>query len=135
MTRLPIAMLLASISLATAARAAPDGSANDQNDADVRCVVIAFGLVQSPDPQVKALATGASLYFVGRLRGRAPDLDLEAAIVKQVGAMTPEDMRDELQRCSGVLQVEGGKLQVIGADLKKLGQAAATASQVAPAPK
>jgi len=130
MTRLPIviATMFGLLCLASAARAAPDVGANDDTSADVRCVVVAFGLVQSPDPQIKALATGASLYFVGRIRGRSPGLDLEAAIVKQVGAMAPEDMRDELQRCSSELKVEGGKLQVMGADLKALGAASAAAT-------
>jgi hypothetical protein len=134
MTRLPIVltMLIGSFSLATAAQAAADDNANDPNAADVRCVVVSIGLLQSPDPRVKALATGASLYFVGRIRGHSPDLDLEAAIVKQYGTMTPEDMRDELQRCGGVLQDEGGKLKVIGEDLKNR-----AAAQAAPdsAPK
>jgi hypothetical protein len=130
MTRPPIviATMFGLLSLASAARAAPEASANDETSADVRCVVVAFGLVQSPDPQVKALATGASLYFVGRIRGRSPDLDLEAAIINQVGTMAPEDLRDELQRCSGVLQAEGGKLQQVGADLKKLGAASTAAT-------
>jgi hypothetical protein len=134
MTRLPIAiaMLAGSLSLATAARAA-----DDQTAADVRCLAVAFGMLQSPDPQVKSIAIGASLYFVGRLRGRTPDLDLEAAMVQQVGRMPPEDVRDELQRCSGVLQDEGGKLKAIAEDLKKRADDAAAppARPAGPAPK
>jgi hypothetical protein len=130
MARLSIvlALVFGSLSLASAARAA-----DDENAADVRCVVIAFGLTQSPDPQVKAFAAGASLYFVGRVRGRAPNLDLEAAIVKQVSAMTPQLMRGETQRCSGVLQEEGGKLRTIGEDMRQ--RAAAPAAPAAPTPK
>lgn len=127
MIRLPIviAILFGSLTLATAVRAAPD---DDANAADVRCVMVSFGLMQSPDPQIRALATGAGLYFVGRIRGRSPDLDLEAAVVQQLGALTPEDMRDELQRCRGVLQDEAGKLKVVGDDLKQR-----AAAQAAPA--
>ena len=89
-------------------------------------------MVQSPDPQVKALATAASIYFVGRLKGRAPDLDLEAAIVNQFGRMAPEDMRDETQRCSGELQAEGNRLKAIGEDLKQRAAAAQAAPDTAP---
>jgi len=118
MARLSIvlALVFGALSLASAAWAA-----DDANAADVRCVVVAISLTQSTDPQMKAVATAASLYFVGRLRGRAPDLDLEAAIVREIGAMKPENMRSEQQRCGGALQDEGGRLKAIGADLQKRG--------------
>jgi len=128
MTRLPIVltMLMAALSLATAARAA-----EDENAADIRCVVVAFGMMQSTDPQVKALATGAGLYFVGRIRGRSPDLDLESAIANEAGRMAPEDYRDDLQRCGHELQAEGGRLKDLVDDLKKKG-AAQSAPDAAP---
>ena len=123
MTRWPmlIAALSAAAGLATAAKAA-----DADNVADVRCVVVAMGLTQSPDPQVKALAAAASLYFVGRIDGRAPDLDLEAMMIRQVNSMSMDDMRGELQRCAGILQTRGDRLKAIGADLQKIaGQAGA----------
>ena len=133
MTRITIAILAGALALATAARAAPDPAglpataADDPNAADVRCVVVAFGLSQSPDPQVKALAGAASLYYAGRLQGRSPGLDLESAFVQQAGRIAPEDFRGELQRCSRELQAEGAALKAIGEDLKKRADAAAAA--------
>ncbi len=123
MRRWPIllAALAATTALATGAR-----PAEADNVADVRCVVVAMGLTQSPDPQVKALAAAATLYYVGRLDGRAPDLDLEPAMVRQVNSMSMDDMRGELQRCAGALQARGDKLKAIGADLQKIAGQAAT---------
>jgi len=115
MTRLPImiAMLAGSLSLATAAR-----SADDENTADVRCVVIAFELSQSPDPQLKSLATTAGLYFVGRLSGRAPELDLEAAMLEQFKAMSVEDRQSEQQRCGAILEGQANRLVVMAHDMQ-----------------
>jgi len=120
MTRLSIVLALAvgSLSLATAARAAPDQGISDENASDVRCVLVSFSLTQSPDPQVKAFASGAILYFVGRIRGRAPNLDLEAAITKQVSMITPQLLQSETQRCSSLLQIEGSRLTTIGEDMR-----------------
>jgi len=114
-----LAALSATLSLATGAHAA-----DADNVADARCLVAALALTQSPDPQAKAFAPVASLYFVGRLDGRAPDLDLEAAVIKQVNAMSADELRSELQRCGGILQARGAKLKAIGADLQRLGNPA-----------
>jgi hypothetical protein len=125
MSRWPImlAALAATTALATGARAA-----EADNAADARCLVAALALTQSPDPQVRAFAPAAALYFVGRLDGRAPDIDLEAAVVNQVKSMSPDALRSELQRCAGILQERGDKLKTIGADLQKIaGQAGAAA--------
>jgi hypothetical protein len=117
MSRWPIllAALAAATALATGARAADTDTV-----ADTRCLVAALALTQSTDPQVKAAAPAAALYFVGRLDGRAPDLDLEAAVIKQVNGMSPDDLRGELHRCGGILQGRGEKLKQIGADLQKI---------------
>jgi hypothetical protein len=129
MARLSLVLALAfgSLSLATAARAA-----DDVNASDVRCVVVAFSLIQSQDPTVKAVAGGAILYFVGRIRGRSPTLDMEAAIAKQVNLITPQLLQTETQRCGGLLQAEGSNLRTIGEDLQR--KAAASAPPAA-APK
>jgi len=129
MTRLPIvaailSLVAGSFSLGSPAQAAPDASSSE-NTADVRCVIVALSLASSTDPQTKAIATAAGLYFVGRLRGRAPDLDMEAAIVKQASAFTGNDLRVERQRCGGELVAEGGRLKVIGDDLAARAKAGA----------
>ena len=109
-----LAMVIGSLSLATAARAA-----DDANVSDVRCVLVGFVGMQSPDPQTKAIARGAILYFVGRVRARAPNLDLEAAISKQLSLITPQLLQAETQRCGGLLKAEGDKLTTIGMDMSK----------------
>ncbi len=126
MIRVSLAVLAAALSLATSARAQ-----DNDNVSDVRCLVVALDLDRSPDPQMKSLAMSAGLYFVGRLRGRAPDLDLEAAIIRQLRVMTREDLRTERDRCGTVLASQADKLAVMGEHLRGL---ATAAPQTLPAP-
>jgi hypothetical protein len=55
------------------------------------------------------------LYFVGRLDGRAPGLDIEAGLRR---LMTPanagELLKPDLQRCAAILTERGTVLQKIG---------------------
>jgi len=118
MIRVSLAILTATFTLATSARA------QDDNVSDVRCLVVALDLSKSPDPQMRSLAMSAGLYFVGRLRGRAPDLDLEAAIVQQLRIMTHADLTTERNRCGTVLASQADRLAVMGEHLQGLATAA-----------
>jgi len=125
MIRVSLAILAAALALAASARA------QDNNVSDIRCLVVALDLSKSPDPQTRSLATSAGLYFVGRLRGRAPDLDLEAAVVEQLRIMTREDLRTERDRCGTVLASQADRLAVMGEHLRGM---AAAAARPSPAP-
>ncbi len=130
MIRVSLAILAVTLTLATSARAQ-----DNENVPDVRCLVVALDLAKSPDPQMRSLAMSAGLYFVGRLRGRAPDLDLEAAIVQQLRIMTHEDLRAERDRCGTVLAGQADRLAVLGEHLRSLAETSAvTAPPAEPAP-
>ena len=71
--------------------------------ADLRCLIVAMELSGSSDEQVKTSAEAAGIYFLGRLDGRAPALDLPARAVEELRRMKPEDITPEFARCSALL--------------------------------
>jgi len=131
MIRTAVALALATLS-ALLVLAPPASAADDETTGDVRCVMLGFSLSRSSDPHIQSLAQAAMIYFVGRLDGRTPDLDLEAAIVSQLKTMSAVDAQAEMQRCGAILQTRGDKLQVIGADLQKLTNPAPAPSAAVP---
>ena len=63
-----------------------------------------------------------SLYYIGRLDGRAPNFDLEGAMVEQMLKMTPADYASEAQRCGKRLQAKGQQITTIGKHLVERGR-------------
>ncbi|WP_375397755.1 hypothetical protein [uncultured Sphingomonas sp.] len=96
-------------------------------DADSRCLA-AFALVAarkpdagSADPNAaKAIEAGkiGAIYFTGKLLGRNPQIDLEAAMRRVMPALTPV-LTDETRRCAVDLQNAGLKLVSVGNALQK----------------
>jgi hypothetical protein len=99
---------------------------------DIRCVVVALRISTMPAaPQQSAVML--ALYYIGRLDGRAPKLDLEDLIIKELGKMTAADYASEAQRCGGSLTEKGQQITKIGQDLIQRGQN--TQDQATPVPK
>jgi hypothetical protein len=67
--------------------------------AHVRCVVIALKLAAMPTATQQSAGMMAFLYYIGRLEGRVPRLDVEDLIVREVSTMTAADYSSEAQRC------------------------------------
>jgi hypothetical protein len=77
--------------------------AQDAVAPDLRCLIVALELSGSSDPQVRASAEAAGMYFLGRVDGRAQTIDLPARAVEELRRMKPEDLNPEFMRCSAVL--------------------------------
>jgi len=105
--------------MATWVSAWPVASAEpDATTSDLRCLVSAAVMSSSSDdPKVKSAGQLAAIYFLGRLDGRTPDLDLEARFAEQAHAMTDADVKSQLQSCGATLSARGAALQTIGKDL------------------
>jgi hypothetical protein len=56
-------------------------------------------------------------YFLGRLDGHAPGLDLEQLIKAETNRMTAADFREEARRCDDEFASKGRQLAKIGHDL------------------
>jgi hypothetical protein len=111
MTRSRAAFPLLSLSL-LAFFAAPPAQAQDATTQDLRCLVIAIEMSGSVDAQIRASATTVGAYFLGRLDGRTPDLDVQTRAAQEMMRMKPEDLDPEVDRCTALM---GVRAQVIGA--------------------
>ena len=87
------------------------------NIADIRCVVVGMklsGMVNSPEQSRGILLTW---YYLGRLDGRVPQLDIESLLIKEGGKMTSADYAVEANRCGTSLEEMGQKITQIGKNL------------------
>jgi hypothetical protein len=103
--------------------AAPAAAQDAENTADIRCALAAMAMVgATQDATMKQQATMAALYYVGRLDGRNPNLDLEARLRQEMARMAPQELAGEALRCGQQLMVRGKALQAIGDHFKTEGK-------------
>jgi hypothetical protein len=81
--------------------------------ADARCVAAYAIQASSTDANTQQSGMFGTIYFVGKLKGRSPNLDIEA-ILRVVGMEVKRAQQDYLARC-------GVEMQVMGATLIKAG--------------
>ena len=87
--------------------------------ADVRCVAVGIRSAVLPDSNQNSAGLLMALYFIGRLDGRDPKLDLEASLSEQLAKMTAADFRTEAARCGNGLTIKGAQITRVGQDLSK----------------
>ena len=85
---------------------------------DVRCLVVAFTLSQSQDANAKQIGGAASAYYLGKLDGRTPGLDLEAQLREAIPKVTPDIFMAQLQECGAPLKTRFDEVKTIGDRLK-----------------
>ena len=112
MTLRIIAMAAVASLLASAAHAQP----SDTRRADLRCMLGFMALLQNP--AYKDAATAGLMYYVGRLDGREPDLELATAIKREAGNMATADYMTEAQRCGRALKERSAALKAAGEGLR-----------------
>jgi hypothetical protein len=84
---------------------------------DVRCLAVGIRVINLGDAQHRFIGTMLTMYYVGKIAGRTPDLDLESAIIRQVGQMKPADYAAEARRCGAEMTAKGQQLVTIGKDM------------------
>jgi hypothetical protein len=87
--------------------------------ADLRCVAVGIRSAELPDSRQKSTGLLMALYFIGRLDGRDPKLDLEALLSEQLSKMTAADFTAEAARCGSSLASKGAQITHVGQDLLK----------------
>jgi hypothetical protein len=87
--------------------------------ADVRCVAVGIRSAELPDSRQKSTGLLMALYFIGRLDGRDPKLDLEALLSEQLAKMSAADFTTEATRCGNSLATKGAQITKVGQDLLK----------------
>lgn len=99
---------------------APPAAADAQTEADLRCLAVALILIgQTQDPSQQQAFNSAAIYYLGRLDGRAPDIDLEEHLSGLLRDFSPERLAVERVRCGELLVTRGRVLQDIGRDLER----------------
>ena len=101
--------------IASAAAKAQDAD----NVADIRCVAVGIRFAELPDSHQKSTGTLLVLYYIGRLDGRAPSLDIEKLLADQIAKMNDADYSAEATRCGKWLAVKGEQITHIGEDMMK----------------
>ena len=108
-----LSMLVAALGLASMRVGAQEAV----NIADIRCVVVGMklaGVASSADQSRGFLLT---LYYIGRLDGRVPKLDIENLLIAETSKMTSSDDAEEAKRCGAALVDKGEQIAKIGKDL------------------
>lgn len=88
---------------------------------DVRCFVSAIAMLQTSDVAARNVALSSALYYLGRLDGRDPKLDLEKVVVEEFQRMTQSQKLSETERCGHELSSRGMMVSAIGKKLTQSG--------------
>ena len=129
MTAVPVmtAIALALMAPPVAGEAVPQLPANwsaaDRYDATCAVLIAMAGDEISKTPGVPAGASQFSIfYFIGKIKGRHPDVSMRTVLDPKYVASLAEDLGDAPAKCGGELQAIGGELQAAGQILAAEGQ-------------
>lgn len=113
-----LVLILAALAATGAADTGPTPEQADARCLDTFALMAAGGDPAKPDPKIiEAGKTGAT-YFVGKLRGRNPAVDLERVMRAGFSAVQA-DADGEVKRCSAELVDAGQAMKKAGAALQK----------------
>ena len=104
-------MILAALLLSTLAQAEPQP---DPLTFDLRCMIVAGSLRESPDANLRAAAAGASLFFFGRVDARLPEAELEQRLTAEAAAVLAGDRGQMMRACGAFMQARGQAMMAIG---------------------
>lgn len=116
---LPLAAACAALTLTGGAAAqayqpASPEAARPENLADMQCMAVYGYLAGQGDENVAAGALGM-FYFLGRLEGRAPDVDWMRELYLLTDTLTDEAIAPHFQRCGQLLIDRGEAMQAAAA--------------------
>lgn len=94
---------------------------DDKVRADARCVIVGGRLASSSDINERTRANLMVVYYIGKLDGRYPKMDLESLVVNEASHVTSAELESEAQRCIQALVRKGQQITRLGNELKKLG--------------
>ncbi|HZV56486.1 MAG TPA: hypothetical protein VFF89_02325, partial [Sphingobium sp.] len=99
--------------LALACPAAAQPPAPVEND--LKCVAALLAIAGSmPEGAQRMQMAAGVMYFMGRVEGQAPTLDLKAELQRIVPTLGSSQIEEEARRCGAILIEKGGRLQDIG---------------------
>ena len=99
-----------------AAAPAPDA----ETRADIRCFIAVSSLMESEDEAMRQAGSMASQYYLGRIDGRVPDLDLESAVAAEL-PIDQAALQALMQSCGAELEKRGQEVVAVGKRLTARG--------------
>ncbi len=95
-----------------------------QVEGDLRCITILSAATGNiPDGPQRLQMAAAVMYFVGRVDGVAPTIDLKVEIKRIMPSLLAGNMSDEAKRCAAILTDKSAKLQELGKAFQEEGKA------------
>jgi hypothetical protein len=113
-----IALILAALATTAAAGTGPTPEQADARCLDAFAAMAAGGDPAKPDAQLVQAGQSGATYFVGKLRGRNPAVDLEQVMRAAFPALQA-DADGEFKRCSAELMDAGQAMTKAGQALEK----------------
>ena len=110
-----IALILAALATTGAADTSPTPEQADARCLDAFAAMAAGGDPAKPDPQLVQAGQSGATYFVGKLRGRNPAVDLEQVMRAAFPALQA-DADGQFKRCSAEL-MDAGRSVLTRADV------------------
>ena len=113
------------LAMAAFTLAATSAMADDTTD-DVRCLALAAALTADPtvDANEKSAGQMLAVYYLGRLDGRTPSLDIKSKLIEQakaMAAMSADAVKAKAEACGDALGARGKTLADLGDVLKAAG--------------
>lgn len=116
-----VLIMLCYVMLATmGVHAARADSVSPATIADAQCVLVGARLSASKDQKQRLSAEMLLVYFVGRIAGRSPNIDLEQLVDSEARRMTEADFKNAAVRCGRGLSAGGAEITRIGKSLERL---------------
>lgn len=102
------------LSIALACMAAPAVAADTNVDSDLRCLATFSAVAAGADASEKPQVAAAVMYFVGRVDGEKPNIDLTTELIRVSSTMKQEQLAGEIDRCGKLLAARGTALAAVG---------------------
>ncbi len=94
----------------------------DSNIDDVHCLIVEMDLYSSNVPALRSASALGQMYWLGKLDGRDPRLDMEKLMIAELPKMTGDVLKNEATRCGNELKARGAAETAMGQDLAKKAQ-------------
>ena len=84
---------------------------------DIRCVIVGMQLSAVANSPQQTQGIVLTWYYIGRLDGRVPKLDIESLLIGETSRMTSPEYSSETKRCLAALAEKGQQVTQIGKNL------------------
>lgn len=106
--------------ITTASTMADDAALDDATVRDVHCFIVYMQMgANVQEPNLRMAMVMGSTYFMGKIDGRMPKLDLENAVLAESPKLAGDTYRTEVERCGQELQARGEAERAMGNDLQQ----------------